>query len=54
MNDTIRSIATIMSDLDGMMIYPHISMDGDALGSSSALCLALQVLLSNIIIITYL
>ena len=44
MNDTIRSIATIMSDLDGIMIYPHISMDGDALGSSSALCLALRSL----------
>ena len=33
-----------MSDLDGIMIYPHISMDGDALGSSSALCLALRSL----------
>ena len=44
MNDTIRSIATIMSDLDGILIYPHISMDGDALGSSAALCLALRSL----------
>ena len=44
MNDTIRSIATIMSDLDGILIYPHISMDGDALGSSTALCLALRSL----------
>ncbi len=44
MNDTIRSIATIMSDLDGILLYPHISMDGDALGSSTALCLALRSL----------
>ena len=44
MNDTIRSIATIMSDLDGILIFPHINMDGDALGSSTALCLALRAL----------
>lgn len=31
-----------MSDLDGILIFPHISMDGDALGSSAALCLALR------------
>ena len=44
MNDTIRSIATIMSDLDGILLFPHINMDGDALGSCSALCLALRSL----------
>lgn len=42
MNDTIRSIATLLSDLDDILIFPHINMDGDALGSSSALCLALR------------
>ncbi len=44
MNDTIRSIATIMSDLDDILIFPHVNMDGDALGSASALCLALRSL----------
>ena len=44
MNDTIKSIATIMKDLDGILIFPHINMDGDALGSCSALCLALRQL----------
>ena len=44
MNDTIRSIATIMRDLDGILLFPHINMDGDALGSCSALCLALRSL----------
>jgi len=44
MNDTIRSIATIMSDLDGILLFPHVNMDGDALGSSTALCLALRSL----------
>ena len=44
MNDTIKSIATIMKDLDGILLFPHINMDGDALGSSTALCLALRSL----------
>ena len=47
MNDTIKSIATIMKDLDNILLYPHINMDGDALGSSSALCLALRTLGKN-------
>ena len=44
MNDSIKSIAAIMRDLDNILIYPHINMDGDALGSCSALCLALRKL----------
>ncbi len=44
MNDTIKSIATIMKDLDNVLIFPHVNMDGDAIGSASALCLALRSL----------
>lgn len=33
-----------MSDLDGILLFPHVNMDGDALGSSTALCLALRSL----------
>ena len=44
MNDTIKSIATLLKDLDGIMIYPHVNMDGDALGSATAICLALRQL----------
>ena len=44
MNDTIKSIATIMKDLDGILLFPHVNMDGDALGSCTALCLALRSL----------
>jgi phosphoesterase RecJ-like protein len=33
-----------MKDLDGIFLFPHINMDGDALGSCSALCLALRSL----------
>jgi len=42
MNDSIRSIAAIMRDLNSVLIFPHINADGDALGSASALCLALR------------
>ena len=44
MNDTIKSIATLLKDLDGILIFPHVNMDGDALGSATALCLALRQL----------
>ncbi len=44
MNDTVKSIATLLKDLDGILIFPHINMDGDALGSSTAICLALREL----------
>ena len=44
MNDTIKSISTIMSDLDGILLFPHVNADGDAIGSCTALCLALRSL----------
>ena len=33
-----------MKDLDNVLLFPHVNMDGDALGSCSALCLALRQL----------
>lgn len=44
MNDSLRSIATLLKDLNGILLFPHINMDGDALGSCTALCLALRSL----------
>lgn len=44
MNDSIRSIAAIMKDINSVLIYPHINSDADALGSSTALCMALRSL----------
>lgn len=44
MKDTIKSIATLIKDMDGILVFPHINMDADALGSSVALCLALREL----------
>ena len=33
-----------MGDLDGILIFPHVNADGDAVGSCTALCLALRSL----------
>lgn len=44
MRDTIRSISEIMKDMDNILIFPHVNMDADALGSCTALCLALRSL----------
>lgn len=44
MNDSLRSIAAIMKDINTVLLFPHVNMDGDALGSCSALCLALRSL----------
>lgn len=44
MNDSIKYVASKIRNMDGILIYPHINMDADALGSSTALCLALRKL----------
>ena len=33
-----------MQDLDGILLFPHVNADGDAIGSCTALCLALRSL----------
>lgn len=42
MGDSLRNIANTIKDLDSILIFPHINMDGDSLGASTALCLALR------------
>lgn len=42
--DSIKDIAAFLKKADNIMIFSHINMDGDALGSSSALCMALRSL----------
>lgn len=44
MKDSIKYIALVIKKLNGILIYPHINMDADALGSATALCLALREL----------
>lgn len=42
--DSLREIADSLRNLDNILIFPHVNIDGDALGSSSALCLCLRKL----------
>lgn len=44
MKDSYKEIANRIMGLDHILIFPHVNMDGDALGSSSALCMALKAL----------
>ncbi|MFV0516571.1 MAG: DHH family phosphoesterase [Aminipila sp.] len=43
-NDSIKDISRILRDSESVLLFPHINMDGDTLGSSVALCIALRKL----------
>ncbi len=43
MNNTFEEIAEVLSKAQKILIYPHVSADGDAVGSSVALCRALRL-----------
>jgi phosphoesterase RecJ-like protein len=40
--NSLKKIASILNEGDNIFIFPHIMMDGDALGSSAALCRVLR------------
>ncbi len=42
--DSIKDIAAALRKAENCVIFPHINMDGDALGSAAALCLAMRSL----------
>lgn len=44
MNISINEIGRILKEHQKILIFPHINMDGDALGSAVALCKALRTL----------
>lgn len=46
-NNTYHEIAAQLLQFDNILIFPHVNMDGDALGSSSALCMGLRKLGKN-------
>lgn len=46
-NNTLAEIAKILTEKQNILIYPHINMDGDALGSAAALCKGLRNLDKN-------
>lgn len=41
-NNTFEELAKVICSKEKILIYPHINMDGDALGSAAALCKALR------------
>ncbi|MBQ7152457.1 MAG: bifunctional oligoribonuclease/PAP phosphatase NrnA, partial [Clostridia bacterium] len=43
-NDPIPMIAQELLEADSVLIFPHILMDGDAMGSAAALCKALRAM----------
>lgn len=42
MNSTLKQIAVKLKEAETILLYPHVIMDGDTLGSSIALCVALR------------
>lgn len=44
MNNPIEIIAEKLLSVDSVLLFPHVNMDGDALGSSVALCKSLRLL----------
>jgi phosphoesterase RecJ-like protein len=42
MKNTLEQIAAKLREAETVLLYPHILMDGDTLGSSVALCIALR------------
>lgn len=42
MNNTIREIAEKIAGCESILLFPHVNMDGDAIGSGAALCGALR------------
>jgi phosphoesterase RecJ-like protein len=41
-NNTFREIGDLLKAAETILIYPHVNMDGDALGSAAALCRTLR------------
>ena len=43
-NNSLKEIAKILNESQSVLLFPHLNMDGDALGSSAALCATLRKL----------
>ena len=41
-NNTFREIGEKLLEADSVLVYPHVNMDGDALGSAVAVCRTLR------------
>ena len=51
-NDSLKVIAEDLQAAKSVQIFPHIVMDGDAIGSAAALCLALTDMGKEAVIVT--
>ena len=40
--NTLKEIAEVLKGKQNILIFPHVNMDGDALGSASGLCKGLR------------
>ncbi|MBN7772144.1 DHH family phosphoesterase [Clostridium aminobutyricum] len=41
-NNSLKEIADVLWNAESVLLYPHVNMDGDCLGSAVALCAALR------------
>lgn len=41
-NNSLKEIAQILNEAESILLFPHVNLDGDALGSCAALCKALR------------
>lgn len=46
-NNTFEEIAQVIENSQNILLFPHINMDGDALGSCIALCIAMRKMGKN-------
>ena len=41
-NNSFEEIGNLIGKAEKILLFPHVNMDGDTLGSSAALCRALR------------
>lgn len=42
-NNSLREIAQVLHEAKSILLFPHVNLDGDALGSCAALCRTLRL-----------
>ena len=47
-NNSLREIAQVLHEAKSILLFPHVNLDGDALGSCAALCRTLRLQGKNV------
>ena len=47
-NNSLREIAQVLHEAESILLFPHVNLDGDALGSCAALCRTLRLQGKNV------